>query len=415
MYRRILATGPPLNGRDEYLEKALGEKKAFYRDMPEIRVYSVFSYMREAGRRMGYPNITRENILDLPVSLLSELRRQALQLILGDMEMCGECIHIVSTPNVFHIRPHGDTTYTIEEAIDPVFLQLLDPDLILVFIDNLIDVYRRQRSDEVWRQRLPGFTLATAAMWREASISNINYVTRRLLSEKGKMVEVIQFSVHHPPSVLLDLIYAYKPRVYLSYNMTGMPPESFRNVERFYRKLRRHFTVMDPGTIKDWELIDEYEEAVEKGAETIRVGGEEIRISEVRGIAEAIDMARAQLVSRDLNLVKTSHAVAVYHHGRYPSYGVMAEVMTASSLGIPVYVYYPYKKRPSPFFEHYVATSFGIANRLFSPRYYPGKEGEELEDLVVERMLMDACRGAWVRVRPEKLFTEKHCRGPGAG
>ncbi len=405
MYNIVLATGPPLNGRDDYLGRVVSEHSG----SPEIRVYSVFRYMQRAGEEIGYPNITRENILDMPSQLLRDLRFRALRLILDEIKECSGCINIVSTPNVFHVRPHGDTTYAVETAVDEEFLARLRPGLVLLMIDNLVDVYRRFQGDPVWSKRLPEFTLETAAQWREVSIRSMSWAARQFFQSTGQRIEVIQFSVHHPPSVFIDLLLGYKPRVYLSYNMTGMPPESFANVRRFYEKLRRYFTVFDPGTIKDWELIEVYEEAVEKGEKTIRIDGEEIEIERVPGIERAIDLARAQLVSRDLNLVRSSHAVAVYHHGRYPSYGVMAEVMTASGQGIPVYVYYPYKRRPSPFFEHYIATSYGLVNRLFSPRYYPGKAPEELEDLVIATMVEDACRGTWLTVKPHKEFVEKHC------
>lgn len=115
-FRRVLVTGPPLNGRDEYLEKVVEKLK----NLGVItRIYKVFDYMRIAGKQLGHPNITKDNILDLPEPLLRELRARALNLI--DSEIRNDrntMVHIISTPNVFIVRPHGLITTPITYGID---------------------------------------------------------------------------------------------------------------------------------------------------------------------------------------------------------------------------------------------------------------------------------------------------------
>ncbi len=59
------------------------------------------------------------------------------------------------------------------------------------------------------------------------------------------MIPCIHFSVNHEPLVLAKLLVNIKPRLYLSYNMTGLEASAFSNVERFYRKLRKYFVVPD--------------------------------------------------------------------------------------------------------------------------------------------------------------------------
>ncbi len=419
VYRRILATGPILNGRDEYLNRVVKviEEKGF-----KVRIYRVFEYMQHAGKYMSLPNITRENILDLPVETLRQLRLEAMMEIDKEIESSRDVdIHIISTPNVFHIKPHGTLLSPIMEGLEPIHVtRYVKPDLILVMIDDLIKVVRRCRMDEVWSRRFPNVTLEDVARWRHESIRNIEAIVREIYREREEHrifsgygeeegergsaehgIGYIQFSVNHDPEVLAELIIGWKPRIYLSYNMTGMPPESFENIRRLYRKLLRYFVVFDPGTIKDWELIDKYEEAIEKGEEYIEFNGERINIKDI-AIEKAIDLARAQLVSRDFNLVRNSHAIAVYHHGRYPSYGVMAEVMEASRNGIPIYVLYPYNKRLSPFFEQFAHSSFGP--RMVWKRIYPDKDNEELEDIFIDRMVRDVCKGLW----PTWSITDKY-------
>ncbi len=76
LFKRVLATGLPLNGRDEYLDKVVKElDKLEYK----ARVYKVFDYMKNIGKKLGYPNITRENILDLNQDTLARLREYALK------------------------------------------------------------------------------------------------------------------------------------------------------------------------------------------------------------------------------------------------------------------------------------------------------------------------------------------------
>ena len=123
----------------------------------------------------------------------------------------------------------------------------------------------------------------------------------------------------------------------------------------------------------------------------------------------AIDIIRAQVVTRDFNLIENSHALVVYHHGEHPSYGVMAEVMRASQLNKPVYVLYPYKKRLSPFFEFYASSSFASEERILSKISEPLSELKELEDKLVNLILYDACKGRWPTWTITKEFKEKYC------
>lgn len=408
LLRRILVTGPPLSGRDEYVEKTA---RVLAEHGVRVRVHHVYDYMRREGAGIGLSNITRENILDIPEPLLRDLRARALRVIKEEMREDEEAVHIVSTPNVFPIKPHTGTTRRIIYGLtEDVVAEYIEPQLIIVAVDDALRVVERMRRDEVWSRRFPHPSLEQAVVMREESIENVERIVRHMYSYGGKQVPYVILSVNHPPRVLAEIILEVKPRVYLSYNMTGMPPEAFENVRRMQAKLSKHFVVFDPGTINEWKIVEEYDRAVEEGKDRIvvKLNGKsfELMLSEVE---KAIDMIRAQIVSRDYNLIDNADAICVYHHGRHPSYGVMAEVMRASMQAKPVYVLYPYKRRLSPFFEHYVSSSYYAEYKIVTLRECPGSI-EELEDKLVSRMLADACSGYWVTWRPNKDYVKTHCK-----
>ncbi len=408
-YRRVLVTGPPLNGRDDYLERVVAELEELG---VVTRYYKVFDYMRETGKLMGHPNITKDNILDLPEPILRELRARALSMIDKEIRKDREAsTHIISTPNVFIVRPHGLITTPITYGIDHDLVEtFINPDIVVVAIDDLVKVRKRMKEDPVWSRRIKYPSLELVASWRQESINNAMGIRKMMYERRGKDIDVIQFSVNHPPRVLAELIRRVKPRVYMSYNMTGLPEESFRNVERFYGKLLQYFVAFDPGTIKDWELISGYDEILESGGReyVVEAFGEKYVLA-IDEIERAIDLVRAQVVSRDFNYVHSADAIAVYHHAPYPSYGVMAEVIEATRIGRPIYVLYPYRKRLSPFFEHYVHSSYRGEERILSYRNTGAEKIEDLEDILIDKMVHDACTNMWTTWTPAKEYIKLYC------
>ena len=176
-----------------------------------------------------------------------------------------------------------------------------------------------------------------------------------------------------------------KPRIYLSYHITGQKDE-FKDIERLTSKLSRSFVCIDPYAIKDWQIVLEYDKAIEEnkkellmetktnGASTV----EEISFEETE---QAIDLIRKQIVERDLEIIAKVHATVVYHKDTIPSYGVMVEVFTSvERMQRPVYVLYPFKVRLSPFFESFVKKE----------RMIQGEgDREKMEDILVNMLESD--------------------------
>ncbi|MBP1911985.1 P-loop NTPase family protein [Thermococcus stetteri] len=352
----ILLTGPPLNGRDEYigeaLERANGESYAYYH---------VFDYIREVGKERGV-RITRKNVLDFAIShpdMMNEIRDEAFERIRKEIEESDKRVHLVSTPSLFRWGSGSVIGFTLSN------LKLLRPDRVIIVLDDVLSVRRRIINDPEWFERFgenpENIKLITLVMWREDAINHVKTLVHELKKEGINVRYVLQFGIRHPHEVFLDLIFREKekPLVYLSYPMTGHEEEYYHRVREFYEKLSEHFTVLDPGALDDWWVVAEYDNQVNQNPNIKRIkikhllDGDVVEELEREDIEQATDILRRQLVERDFNLVDVSKAIAVYHYAEGVSAGVISEMAEAYRTLAAIYLYYPFKRRPSPFMEFY--------------------------------------------------------------
>ncbi|USG99575.1 hypothetical protein K1720_08680 [Thermococcus argininiproducens] len=356
MKETILLTGPPLNGRDEYAEEALKLAKS-----ENFQYYHVFDYLREIGREKGV-KITRKNVLDFAIShpdLMNTIRDEAFKRIRDEIERSDKSFHLVSTPALFRWGSGSVLGFTLSN------LKLLKPSRVIIVLDDILSVRRRIIHDKEWFERFgrnkENIKLATLVMWREDAINHVKTLVHELNKEGIQVRYVLHFGIRHPYQTFIDLIFHEneKPLIYLSYPMTGHEEEYYHRVRGFYKKLSKHFTVLDPGALDDWWIVAEYDAQVEKNPEIQRIkiknifDGEEIEELDRDDIEQATDILRRQLVERDFNLVDVSKAIAVYHYAKGMSAGVISEMAEAYRTLGAIYLYYPFKKRPSPFMEFY--------------------------------------------------------------
>lgn len=377
----ILLTGPPLNGRDEYITEALklaeGESYAYYH---------VFDYIREVGKELGV-KITRKNVLDFAIShqdLMNEIRDEAFSRIRKEIDESNEKFHLVSTPSLFRWGSGSVLGFTTSN------LKLIRPNRVIIVLDDVLSVRRRILNDPEWLERFgndpENIKLATLVMWREDAINHVKTLIHELKKEGMEVRYILQFGIRHPYEVFLDLIFREreKPLVYLSYPMTGHEEEYYTRVRGFYAKLSEHFTVLDPGALDDWWVVAEYDAQVNKDPSIRRIrikhllDGEEVDELDREDIEQATDILRRQLVERDFNLVDVSKAIAVYHYAEGVSAGVISEMAEAYRTLAAVYLYYPFERRPSPFMEFY-----GMQNP--SRRTMFRDEDEMIKAMVEER------------------------------
>lgn len=352
----ILLTGPPLNGRDEYiseaLERANGESYAYYH---------VFDYIREVGKERGV-RITRKNVLDFAIShpdMMNEIRDEAFERIRKEIDEGDKRVHLVSTPSLFRWGSGSVIGFTLSN------LKLLRPDRVIIILDDVLSVRRRIINDPEWFERFgenpENIKLTTLVMWREDAINHVKTLVHELKKEGINVRYVLQFGIRHPHEVFLDLIFREneKPLVYLSYPMTGHEEEYYHRVRGFYEKLSEHFTVLDPGALDDWWVVAEYDNQVNRNPKVKKIkikhllDGDVVEELDREDIEQATDILRRQLVERDFNLVDVSKAIAVYHYAEGVSAGVISEMAEAYRTLAAIYLYYPFKRRPSPFMEFY--------------------------------------------------------------
>jgi len=351
----ILVTGPPLNGRDEYIEEALKLV-----DNGKVGYHHVFDYIKETGKEVGV-KITRKNVLDFAIShqdLMNDIRDRAFMRVREEIDKSEQRVHIVSTPSLFRWGSGSVIGFTLSN------LKLLRPSRVIIMLDDVLSVRRRIMKDSEWFERFGGdprrIELTTLVMWREDAINHVKTLVHELKGEGINVRYVLQFGIRHPYRVFVDLILHEheKPLVYLSYPMTGHEREYYSRVRLFYDKLSEHFTVLDPGALDDWWVVAEYDAQVNANPEvrSIRIehlmDGEEDEI-EREDIEQATEILRRQLVERDFNLVDVSKAIAVYHYAEGVSAGVISEMAEAYRTLAAVYLYYPFERRPSPFMEFY--------------------------------------------------------------
>jgi len=384
----ILVSGPPGCGRDEYIQKVIDDEQTEY--------YHVYDYIVEAGKEDG-KKVTKINILQLQD--LPKYRKKAFEKIRKEIENSDKKYHIISTPAVFY---HLDDTRI--NGLTEELLCTIKPDVIIAFIDDLIEMKKRLKEDEYWGEAFgsEGAPLDFLSRWRWESITFLrsmydqHYLPRGEKTEEIFVKEMYIYARRHDESVLRRLIYERKliPKLYLSYHITDIKKleneeikkKLLSRIEEFKKKLSEEFIVFDPYTIRDWDIVDTYDAAVRENKEKIDLDGLTLDIKEIE---RAVDSIRMQIIKRDLWMIDTADAVVVYHLSNTASAGVMTEIVHADSKRKPVFGIFPYKVRPSPFLEYFM--SWGsiqtwVRGEKNGPEELTDEELEDLENKLIEKL-----------------------------
>ena len=316
----ILVTGPPGNGRDQYLKEVIPllekEKTTGY--------YHIFEYMQKTAPTYGIFNLTRENVLSsVSKTQLDQIREAAFSLVSEDIKKSENDIEIVSTPSIFHIRPWGDYRSGTVDGLTSTHIDKIQPTCIIVFIDDLLRVRENLRRDSTWKRM--ELTLNDLANWRNSAIEMIEPI----FESRPHEIPWLIYAKEHPFTTLRDILLGTLPRIYISFPITG--EEDFTHVDRFIGKLNNNFICINPYTIKDWIIVKEYDNLKEKLEDkdlpenidikiTYTTGEKIFRRIPIQEIEDAIDIIRTQIVDRDLQIITSVHATVVYHLGEKPSY-----------------------------------------------------------------------------------------------
>lgn len=375
----VLATGPPGNGRDEYIQQAL----PILRKTKNVGYHHVFAYMQKVAPTFGVPNLTRNNVFNIAKERLDNIRNHAFNLVITEIASSDNDLDIVSTPAIFRVRPWADYNTGEVDGLTLELIQKLNPALILVIIDDLLRVRESLLQDPHWSDK--GITLTSLADSRQLAISLIVRYC-----QDPQQCKFLIIAKAHPVQIFVDVLLHEKPLLYVGYRITG--ESDFRPIHRFIEKLSTHFVCIDPYAIKDWRIVQTYDDALEDPKMTrtdeltitvpYSAGDRDFSNVPVMEIEEAIDMIRNQIVHRDLLIITCTHATVIHHNTTNPSYGVMTELIhSATEVMHPVYVLYPFKKRLSPFFEHFLSRK----DRMLMGE----KDLNKLEDELIEKMIAE--------------------------
>jgi len=354
----VICAGQPGSGRDEYLNEL--------RSKCEFNYYHLFEYIVEESEKQGY-NLSKLNVLDFYDSnptQLENFRTLALQRIIKEVKN-KEGVHVISTPYHFEWKGKSYTGFKNHEV------EILNPDIFIVVVDDLVRVRERLKNDPQWQEH--NFTLVELSQWRREEITGIYNLSRHFTPHK----EFYIAAKEHGVELIEDLIFnRYKKKVYLSHPITGEKAIFFTKVRRFIDSLRPYYTVFDPSMIKDWELVEVWRTVSNKA----KAEGKEIPkkivvtiqyLDKTRkykidswDVEAAINSLRAQVIDIDYKIIESSSYVVAYHPREQLSAGVLCEMVQAKGLAKLVYVFYPFE--PSPFFEWYATKIFSTENQIIN-------------------------------------------------
>jgi len=348
--RVIIFAGAPGNGRDEMIQQLKG--------LATFGYHHLFEYIVEEAKLDG-THLTKINILDFYDSQpekMEQYRLKAIQRVNHEINKTGG-VHIVSTPVHFEWKGNRFQGLTEEDV------SLLNPNMFIIIFDDLVRVRDRLSKDPQWEGHK--FTLGEIANWRR---EEVNCVYRLAESFRPRR-RIHLVAYENGPKVVRDLVFKpSKETVYLSHPITGEGPEFFKEITKFLESLGEYYVLFDPYLIKDWDIVEQWREAVNRTIETqgdmpssfkfhmeYRDGPLEAEF-DVKEVETAIKNLRFQIIDTDYKIIENSDLVVVYHPRKSISAGVMCEMVYAKRLAKLVYAYYPYE--PSPFFEWYATRIF---------------------------------------------------------
>jgi adenylate kinase len=355
-----------------------------------LRAIDMGRLMLDRARDLGM-DVRTETILDMAPEALAELRAIAFTEVVNDdalwePDLCTILVthacfwwksHLIPGLDTHYLKVLFDETRRRMPAHDETVTQEPLPGLRLAppvrpegifyvtLIDSVYQIQRRLNETEQWRGR---HTPEEIIAWQEQEV----FISKMFAAYE----RVPHYLIAHdePIRTLLDLICFKRPRIYLGYPITNLRREGqFHLIDmarQFGQRLREHFVVFDPLSVKDEEAAAfasigerEFERqfSPEQRAEILAWAGSFEALRTWAGSLD--DRTRLHLgrvtVIRDLRLIDQSDMNVVFYPTSQMSFGVLSEMIHAHTTGKKVYILYPYKSI-SPFLEYY-------ATRVYTP------------------------------------------------
>ncbi len=348
-----------------------------------LRSFDMGGLMLERARDLGLV-VRTETILDMAPEALQELRAIAFTEVVNDPALWeADLCTILVTHACFwwkgHLIPGLDTHY-LKLLFDETRRRMPPPDqaaavqetlpglrlappirpegiFYATIVDSVYQIQRRLDETEQWKGRL---TADEVLAWQEQEV----FISSMLAAYE----RVPHYLIAHdePVQTLFDLICFKRPKIYLGYPITNLRREGqarlIEMAREFGQRLRDHFVVFDPLSVKDEEAVafgklghQEFgEQFSPQERETVLAWAGSLE--QVRAWARGLDdRTRLQLgratVIRDLRLIDQSDMNVVFYPTSQMSFGVLSEMIHAHTTGKKVYIIYPYASI-SPFLEY---------------------------------------------------------------
>ena len=334
----VLVSGP--SGCRIY-EKLI-EVKRFGESMnKKVHLIRIFDEMRKIE-----PKLDERTILNYPADRLQNLRYEAISRI-KDKIHSEEGLFLVRTPVIFYWS--GNIIYGLSYSD----VEVLDPDLFLVIIEDVMRVKYIMKRDPQWK--IQSFSLRELVFWRADEIAR----TQEFARWRRKDFYIIPRE--HSVEVIYDIIMnrEYKKVIYTSFPISGVPPNKLETLlkakNNFIRKISSKYIVLDPYTIKEGILSFKLEEALKNNSneivfQTKYSDGIQHFAFSVNEVNDAIEAIERQIVERDLNMVESADIVVFFNPIGVLSPGAACEMMHGYRLGKRVYMLWGGESRPSPFY-----------------------------------------------------------------
>ncbi|HDJ89935.1 MAG TPA: hypothetical protein ENG40_04505 [Thermoprotei archaeon] len=334
----VLVSGP--SGCQIY-EKLSEVKRLAESRNKRIYLIRIFDEMRKIE-----PRLDERTILNYPTDKLQSLRSEAIREIKNRMEK-EEGLFLIRTPVVFYWS--GNIIYGLSYND----IEILDPDLFLVIIEDVMRVKYIMKKDPQWSMQ--SFSLRELVFWRADEIAR----TQEFARWRRKDFYIIPRE--HSVEVIYDIIVnrGFKKVIYISFPISGVPPAMLEKLleakDNFIEKINKKYIVLDPYTIKEGILSFKLEEALRNNLNKISFSmkyseGLQHFIFEREEVMEAIDAIERQIVERDLNMVESADIVVFFNPIGVLSPGAACEMMHGYRLGKRVYMLWGGESRPSPFY-----------------------------------------------------------------
>ncbi len=334
----IITTAISGSRRKDYLQNLKKYAKQFGK---RVKLYDVGQMMLEHSNSIGI-NLTPENILNAPPSVISAVRSAVFEKIAGELPRELKKNHAV----FINIHAMFFWRKVFIRAWDNYYVSQLNPDLFLSFVDDVMSIDIKLKERPQWKKEK--MTMNDILLWRN--------VDTEMTASWAEMHRKPFYSIPSQSNVKLLYRIIFEPgieKVYVAMPLTNfMGAEGQKEVDRFIEKLEKYFIIFDP---REVEMVEQWSPSMR----TPRV--------------------LHQIVNRDMYwFVKQVDKVIAYFPKAVSSPGVVNELREAHETNKEAWLVYPKGSRVSPFLAYYSNMVFKGPNDLF--RFLsPGKIGKKIK------------------------------------